>query len=159
MMFDFLDDPVNDSRWVANGGLETLNSYNIDVRWIHRKSETAEIARHFLEMLTDAQKRFLSSLVLRHEAGDYFFCHAGVRPGVKLHRQVEQDLLWIREPFLNSTSWFGRIVVHGHTPVREPEILPNRINIDTGAYITDRLTCLVLEGTTQRFLVSGSTHR
>ena len=84
--------------------------------------------------------------------GDYFFCHAGVRPGVALDRQRPDDLIWIREGFLDSNADFGKVVIHGHTPVAEPEILPNRIDIDTGAVFTGRLTCLVLEGSGYRFL-------
>ena len=70
--------------------------------------------------------------------GKYFLCHAGVRPGVPLERQKEQDLLWIRGEFLSSKMDFGKIVVHGHTPTLEPEVLANRINIDTGAFATGR---------------------
>jgi serine/threonine protein phosphatase 1 len=84
--------------------------------------------------------------------GRYFLCHAGVRPGVLLERQSPEDLLWIRDDFLNSTMDFGKIVVHGHTPTVEPEVLPNRINIDTGAFATGRLTCIVLEGENYRFI-------
>ena len=62
-----------------------------------------------------------------------------------MERQSEDDLLWIRDPFLDSTADFGKIVVHGHTPTEQPQVLPNRINIDTGAYMTGRLTCVVLE--------------
>jgi serine/threonine protein phosphatase 1 len=62
-----------------------------------------------------------------------------------LEQQSETDLLWIRDDFLSSRMDFGKIVIHGHTPVREPEILPNRINIDTGAFATGRLTCAVLD--------------
>jgi serine/threonine protein phosphatase 1 len=68
-----------------------------------------------------------------------------VRPGVPLDCQSEQDLLWIREPFLASTVDFGKIIVHGHTSTPEPEVLPNRIGIDTGAYASGRLTCVVLD--------------
>ncbi len=72
-----------------------------------------------------------------------------------LERQSEQDLLWIRDEFLNSRMDFGKIIVHGHTPVEEPEVLPNRINIDTGAFATGRLTCLVLEeGESHRFIAT-----
>jgi serine/threonine protein phosphatase 1 len=78
--------------------------------------------------------------------GDYFFAHAGARPNVELSHQSENDLLWIRGEFLTSVHDFGKIIVHGHTPTSEVEIRPNRINIDTGAFATDRLTCLVLEG-------------
>ena len=77
--------------------------------------------------------------------GDYFFAHAGVRPGVPLAQQREEDLLWIRQDFLLYEEDFSKIVVHGHTPVPQPDVRPNRINIDTGAYATGRLTCLRLE--------------
>jgi serine/threonine protein phosphatase 1 len=87
--------------------------------------------------------------------GNYFICHAGVRPGVPLDRQQPEDLLWIRESFLTSNKNFGKIVVHGHTPVEQAEVLPNRINIDTGAYATGRLTCLVAEPKAQRFLTTA----
>jgi hypothetical protein len=87
--------------------------------------------------------------------GKYFLCHAGVRPGIPLERQSIQDLLWIRGEFLKSTVDFGAIVVHGHTPHERPEILPNRINIDTGAFATGRLTCVVLENSNVRFLTTA----
>ena len=77
--------------------------------------------------------------------GRYFLCHAGVQPGIPLDRQSDEDLLWIRDPFLNSKADFGKIIVHGHTPTERPEVLPNRINIDTGAFATGRLTCVVLQ--------------
>jgi len=66
--------------------------------------------------------------------------------------QSEQDLLWIREPFLSSRANYGKMVVHGHTPVLEPEMRENRINIDTGACLSGRLTCLVLEAAERRLL-------
>jgi serine/threonine protein phosphatase 1 len=78
--------------------------------------------------------------------------HAGIHPSRPLSEQDPHDLVWIREPFLYSDMDYGFIVVHGHTPKEEPEVLPNRINIDTGAVFTGRLTCLVLEGATHRFL-------
>ncbi len=71
-----------------------------------------------------------------------------------LESQTDEDLLSIRGEFLSSTADFGKVVVHGHTPVAEPEFKPNRINIDTGAYSTGRLTCLVLEGTERRLLAT-----
>src|SRR3984885_655857 len=87
----------------------------------------------------------IMNLALSFSCGDFFFAHAGVRPGIALQAQTQHDLLWIRGDFLNHEEDFGKIIVHGHTPIREPEIRSNRINIDTGAYATDRLTCLVLE--------------
>ena len=83
---------------------------------------------------------------------DYLFVHAGIRPGVALEDQSEQDLIWIRDEFTGSDADFGAIVVHGHSIRAEPEIKPNRIGIDTGAWRSNRLTALVLEGDTRRFL-------
>ena len=102
--------------------------------------------------MTSEHFAFLDSLKLSLTTGRYFLCHAGVRPGIPLDRQNEDDLLWIRGEFLASTADFGKIVVHGHTPVAAPEVLKNRINIDTGAFATGRLTCIVLEAGHHRFL-------
>jgi serine/threonine protein phosphatase 1 len=95
---------------------------------------------------------FVSSLRTSLSIGPYFLCHAGVRPGIPLDRQSEDDLLWIRDPFLASGANFGKIVVHGHTPTEQPEVLANRINVDTGAYATNKLTCVVLGKQPPRFL-------
>jgi serine/threonine protein phosphatase 1 len=84
--------------------------------------------------------------------GDFFFCHAGIRPGVALPAQTDEDLVWMREPFLSSDRDHGAVVVHGHTPQAAPEVHPNRINVDTGAVYGGPLTVLALEGTGYRFL-------
>ena len=95
---------------------------------------------------------FFKSLRLSLSVGDYLFVHAGIRPGVPLALQREADLIWIRSPFLDHSGPFGTIVVHGHTPGKEPVTRPNRIGIDTGAVFTGRLTALRLEGNSRRFL-------
>jgi serine/threonine protein phosphatase 1 len=84
--------------------------------------------------------------------GSYFFCHDGVRPGVPLKRRSEDYLLWIRNEFLGSGTDFGKIIARGHTPVPEPEALPKRIGVDTGAFATGGLTCVALDGGAPRFL-------
>lgn len=95
---------------------------------------------------------FLTRLSLCRTVGDYFFVHAGVRPGVALSQQTERDLLWIRSGFADRDEPFEKVVVHGHTPTKAPFNGRHRINLDTGAYATGRLTCLVLEGEERRFL-------
>lgn len=155
MLLAFLSRPETGAGWAQYGGLETLHSYGIDVRPLRSGVGFADVARKFREKLPSSHSEFLQLCRLYFLAGDYFFCHAGVRPGVPLDEQRENDLLWMREPFLSSEKDFGKVVVHGHTPVSSPDIRPNRINIDTGAYITGRLTCLVLEGEEQRFLFTG----
>ena len=148
----FLAEPRVFSNWRRLGGLETLHSYGISVDQLMMGKGFEEAARALQAALPREHVQFLASLKTSLVLDRYFLCHAGVRPGVPLERQRVEDLLWIREEFLNSSADFGKIVIHGHTPVDEPEILPNRINIDTGAFATGRLTCLVLQGDQKRFL-------
>lgn len=153
LFLKFLEDPLAIAEgWRQNGGLETLLSYGVDAYHLRRGASMEDMARSFQERVPGRHLDFLNQLPLSVTLGDYFFCHAGVRPGVRLEDQRESDLLWIREEFLGTDSDFGKVVVHGHTPVPRPEVRRNRINIDTGAYMTNRLTCLVLEGRDQRFL-------
>jgi serine/threonine protein phosphatase 1 len=148
MLMEALADPAGLANWLFNGADATLASYGVtklptSPQEIHRACVAAVPLRH---------QAFFSALPRSVEFGSYFFVHAGVNPRRPLRDQDPHDLVWIREPFLNSAADFGRIVVHGHTPVVEPDIRENRINIDTGAVFTGHLTCLVLEGTTRRLL-------
>ena len=88
---------------------------------------------------------FLRDLAISHRVGPYLFVHAGIRPGVKLEEQSRQDMLWIREPFLSSRVDHGAVIVHGHTPKREPDRAAQPHRIDTGAVLGGALTCVVLE--------------
>lgn len=141
--------------WKTYGGLETLYSYGVKDMPSEEADDIKACRQKFLEAFPAKQSKFLSNLPLSASVGDYFFAHAGVRPGIALEDQEKRDLLWIREDFLLSREDFGKVVVHGHTPIEEPEIHTNRINIDTCAYATGRLTCLVLEGGDRRFLSTG----
>ena len=148
----FLSNPTAFSEWRNIGGLSTLISYGVvptrrDDAQSQHKASTA-----FRQALPDSHRRFIEGLVLSFSCGDFFFVHAGARPGTPLQRQSQRDLLWIRDDFLLHEEDFGMIVVHGHTPIYKPDIRSNRINIDTGAYATGRLTCLVLEEDDMRFL-------
>ena len=148
----FLRDPTIGPRWRQLGGLETLYSYGVPVAALMVGKGFEEASRALRERVPKAHLSFLGSLKLSFSVADYFLCHAGVRPGIPLESQAAEDLLWIRGTFLSSKTSLGKVVVHGHTPTDAPEVLPNRINIDTGAFLTGRLTCLVLEGSSQRFL-------
>jgi serine/threonine protein phosphatase 1 len=133
-------------QWLRLGGMETLISYGISAEFFGSGRQTAELQAAFHNALPQAHFGFFRDLQCSFAGGDFFFAHAGVRPNVELSRQKESDLLWIRDEFLSSNRDFGKIIVHGHTPTLEVEVRPNRINIDTGAYATGRLTCLVIEG-------------
>jgi serine/threonine protein phosphatase 1 len=155
MFMRFLGDSTVLGDWRRYGGLETLHSYGIDVSQVMR-GDGFDVARASLDRVLPAHHRaFLEATTASVSIGDYFFCHAGVRPGVPLEQQIADDLYRIREPFLSYRGTFGRVVVHGHTPVESPDVRANRINIDTGAFATSRLTCLVLEGDQIRFLVAN----
>jgi len=142
----FLSDPSILPEWKHFGGMNTLLSYGLNASIIDDPDAQQEVAVAFRNALPESHFRFLHGLALSFTCGDFFFTHAGVRPGIPLQRQHEQDLLWIRDDFLLHEKAFDKIVVHGHTPSKKPAIRPNRINIDTGAYATGLLTCLVLQG-------------
>jgi serine/threonine protein phosphatase 1 len=152
-MLRFLDDITVGPAWLFYGGAQTLRSYGVrapDVPLNNRELVRAQ--RELAERLPSRHRRFMQDLALTHAEGDFFFAHAGVRPGVRLNQQSEQDLLWIRDEFLLSEENFGKIVVHGHTITERPEVKRNRIGIDTGAFSSGHLTCLVLEGSQLGFL-------
>jgi serine/threonine protein phosphatase 1 len=132
-------------RWMRLGGLETLMSYGITLAALSDDKQIVRLQAAFHEALPQSHFRFFRDLQNSFACGDYFFAHAGVKPDIPLSRQKESDLLWIRQEFLSSRVDFGKIIIHGHTPVRDIEVEPNRINIDTGAFATGRLTCLVID--------------
>lgn len=155
MMLTFLDDPSIGLNWIANGGGETLMSYGIGYPGRHSllEADTLDALRATLtEKLPADQLNFLKTLATQHVEGEYMFVHAGIMPGTDLHQQSRQDLLWIRDEFLGSDEDFGKCIVHGHTITREVAFKTNRIGIDTGAFFTGVLSCLVLEGQTRRLL-------
>jgi diadenosine tetraphosphatase ApaH/serine/threonine PP2A family protein phosphatase len=155
LLMGFLDDEQVLEAWRSLGGLETLHSYGVDVGKAISNRDFGAIQATFAARFPQAHRQFLEGLKVSTAIGDYFFCHAGVRPGVPLNRQDRSDLLTIRDSFLSNEREHGKIVVHGHTPTTAPEIRSNRIGIDTGAYATGRLTCLVLEKDERRFLRVG----
>ncbi|MDO8409376.1 MAG: metallophosphoesterase family protein [Phenylobacterium sp.] len=149
----FLDEPSFGSTWAEHGGSATLASYGVQPP-ATRTDPTAwaEAAAAFAAVLPGAHLDFYRSLDLMAEVGDYAFVHAGVRPGVPLAHQEERDLLWIRGEFLQATGPFGKVIVHGHTPMEEPQVTPHRLGLDTGAYATGVLTAVRLDDEGQRFI-------
>ena len=153
LMLQFLADPDEGGPWLANGGAATLASYGVEVGpgWLERFRYEA-LRDALARALPTHHRRFLDTLAIRHAVGDYLFVHAGIRPGIALDHQDAHDLIWIRGPFLRATEWLGALVVHGHTIAPAPELKTNRIGIDTGAFMTGRLTALAITGTRVRLL-------
>ena len=145
-------------QWTRFGGVDTLVSYGVFPKPPLDEQQIVRLQAAFHEALPQAHFRFFRDLKKSFACGDFFFVHAGVRPRVDLSRQKESDLLWIRDEFLSSSEDFGKIIVHGHTPTSEVEVVPNRINIDTGAFATGRLTCLVMDETSLAVMDTGAAH-
>jgi len=125
------------------GGVETVGSYGVTLPDSIRKTD---LAQQLNDVVPESHARFLRGLQLHHAQDGLFFVHAGIRPGVPLTAQVEQDLLWIREEFHADTRDHGALIVHGHTPVKAPQRWNNRVNLDTGAGMGRGLTTAVFEG-------------
>jgi serine/threonine protein phosphatase 1 len=133
------------------GGRETLESYGVEVE-ARKKRDYGELQQQMREKVPVADIEFLSDLEDFVIIGGYAFVHAGILPEVMIERQSQQDLRWIREPFLSFAEPHSHVVVHGHTVYDEAELRDNRIGIDTGAFSSGRLTALVLQGTGRRLI-------
>lgn len=143
MMLDFLADPDLDSIWLRNGGLETLASYGIDLPAFERARYRDR--RSLLDFVIPTEHMdLLRTMPALAVSGGTVFVHAGIRPGVALDKQSDDDLLWIRQPFLDASFEDGPLFVHGHTPAETPSVVGRRICVDTGAYATGTLTALRL---------------
>jgi len=150
-MLDFLATPDAAGLFARYGGDATGRSYGVDMRF-DTAAGLAACHAAFDAAVPQAHRDFLHGLKFSAEMGDFFFCHAGIRPTVPLDRQDPNDLVWIREAFHRHTSLHPKVIVHGHTPTKRPEVLPNRVNVDTGACFSGVLTALVIEGEKKRIL-------
>ena len=133
MAVDVLDGAMPLGSWFLNGAAPTLQSYGVD--------DVAALPRRHTD--------WMRALPLSYDDGRRLFVHAGVNPDKPLDAQDEQDLLWIREPFLDDERDYGRLIVHGHTPLltAAPELRRNRLNLDTGAVFGGPLTAAVFDDT------------
>lgn len=150
-MLDFLAAPDESAVWLEWGGEETLASYNVMAR---PGMTLDDIQMAFAEALPDSHFHFLMNLHNMYEVGPYVFVHAGIDPHRPLTDQSETDLLWIREAFLDAepSLFQGRTIIHGHTPVKTPDNFSWRINVDTGAFWSSKLTAVVLEQGERHFI-------
>lgn len=138
-------------QFLLHGGRETFLSYGLAADAL-REMSFDELRAAIAEVVPPAHIAFFEELEAMIQLGDYVFVHAGIRPEVALAQQRGGDLRWIREPFLSSELDFGAVVVHGHSIAADPDIRANRIGIDTGAYLSGRLTALGLEGAARWFI-------
>lgn len=155
-MLQFLRDPSIGPRWAEFGGVETLVSYGVRPPRARTSADEWALASQTLnDVLPPDHLHFLTNLDLSVRIGDYVFVHAGVRPGVPLDQQTEYDLLWIRDEFLSDRRPLGAVIVHGHTPTSKPHKDSRRIGVDTGAYLSGRLTAARFERDGVEFISTG----
>lgn len=146
-MMDFLARPEGGATWLAFGGNETLYSYGVKAPSVGASADVLQRTAEALRArVPEAHIAFLNKLELYVRWGDYLFVHAGLRPGRSLEEQDEQDMLTIRDTFLRSGKKWPFIVVHGHTPADAVHIDGRRIGVDTGAYVTGKLSAVRLQG-------------
>lgn len=144
-MLDFLQSPDPFGMFAQNGGAETARSYGTELDFSDDDAFVRS-ARLFAAAVPAMHTRFLAERPFSAAFGDYFFCHAGIEPGVPLEEQKPRMLMWIRDYFLDWQGLHQKVVVHGHTPQSEVDLRDNRINIDIGVYLRRRLAAIMLEG-------------
>jgi serine/threonine protein phosphatase 1 len=130
--------------WMRVGGAETAESFGVAP--LAEGVDAVPFVSALNRAVPEAWERWMQLWPLTFRSGDYFICHAGIRPGVALARQSRNDLLWAREAFLMDTRDHGAVIVHGHTISEEVELRPNRIGLDTGAYRSGVLSAVCLDG-------------
>lgn len=152
-MLDFLADPVEGEAWLEWGGEETMASYGVK-RAPGMGLETLRDV--FADAIPDLHFACLMDLAVQHRDGAMLFVHAGLNPDRALDDQRERDMLWVRDEWRkNGKGKFpGLTIVHGHTPVPKPENLAWRINVDTGAVWSSRLTAVCLHGGKRSFVTT-----
>lgn len=152
-MMDFLKEPGRNAAWLSWGGIQALESYGVPVYGARGLRENAALQAELQHELDGrGHMEFLRATQLKHVIGTYAFVHAGVRANIDLNKQMENDLLFIREDFIGQPHGLPYRIVFGHTIMDEPLVEADRIGIDTGAFQSGILTAVVLEGTDVRFL-------
>jgi len=156
-LLNFLEEAEVGRGWFNYGGLATLISYKVKISKIpSRKEDFEEIQENLKNTLPKEHINFFKNTDISFTLGNYYFVHAGIKPGVPLDEQRPEDQLWIRDKFVRYKKPHQKIIIHGHTITDLPDIQENRIGLDTGAYMSGKLTCLVLEADSQRIIQTSA---
>jgi len=159
VMLDILDGQSETlAQWLRFGGIETLESWGVP-RSLVEQGTRQDVLSALRDAVTPEERAWLGRLRTSLRMGDYYFVHAGIRPAIPLEKQIDDDRLWIREEFLESRKKHGAMIVHGHSISHDVEELSNRIGLDTGAYLTGKLTAIGLQGQDRWFLTTANGSR
>ena len=150
---EFLEEADGGGLFARYGGKETAKSYGVDAQFHSPNALRLTWAELRCEV-PGKHRAFMLNLRFSIGFGDFFFCHAGIRPGVPLNRQDPDHLIWIRDEFLDYAGLHPKVIVHGHTMTDAPEVLANRVNVDTGAWRSGVLTALVIDGAEKRLITA-----
>jgi len=154
-LLNFLENGDQHSEWLMWGGSETLKSYGVVFEDENGKPYSFnELSTQLAGLMPESHKEFFKNLKLYHEEDDYIFVHAGVRPDRTLEEQEENDLLRIRRDFIQHNHKIDKTIVFGHTTFEEPHEGKRKIGVDTGAYLTGRLTAVALHED-QRYYINS----
>lgn len=154
-MHSYLENRLPLQSWLAIGGTQTLLSYGIDterLQTVYSKSKLVD--EKVRELVPNSHKQFLKNLPILIQTKRFLFVHAGIRPAKKIEDQTDHDLVNIRDEFYKNADLSDYIVIHGHTPVKSPQLKTNRLNIDTGAYRQGVLSAVKLNQDGMKFLSS-----
>ena len=152
LMLQFMDDPMMGGMWLSVGGAAALASYGVDIHAPEIGGDVIAASDKFMRVFPPEHRQFLESLPVSWRMGDYFFVHAGIRPGLPPEVQDRFDMTTIRQDFTLSAEDHGVCVVHGHSGVPEAAHFGNRIALDTGAFATGVLSACALNGNDVRFI-------
>lgn len=157
-MLDMLDGRTTGRSWRRHGGDATMEAYGVRAPSIEADDAAWQTARAQLAGAVPATHlALLRGLELMVEIGGMVFVHAGLRPGVPLAEQSREDLLGIRSAFLDAPPFAAPFIVHGHTPVPACDYRPDRLNLDTGAYASGRLSAARFDGGAPTILTVSAT--
>jgi serine/threonine protein phosphatase 1 len=163
-LLNFLQDASFGEQWAQYGGAETLYSYGFqpppprgsdspDAQAMSQNA-WATLWNAFRAKLPEDHLNFYQGLDTHYLRGDYVFVHAGLRPGLPVEHQSPTDMMWIRDEFLQHTGIFTQVVVHGHTPEAKIYRDNRRIGLDTGAYLSGRLSAAKFHGEDVAYLTT-----
>lgn len=146
MMLEFVDDPAGrGTRWLRNGGVETLKSY--DIHGVDETSDLEDLTEASFALETAMTKPLLAwlrDLPVMTRSGNIVCVHAGMDPDKAPEEQDRRTLIWGHKDFMVRARGDDLWVAHGHIVVKAPQCHDSRIALDTGAYRTGKLTVGVL---------------
>jgi len=149
MMLDALSGEGDFDHWWYQGGIATAQSYLPERLTPYQRALIQPKQMIYLHHL-----EWLAHRPLLHVTDNYVFVHAGLIPNMTIQEHIEalddptvrSSLLWIRDSFIDSGYDWGKRVVFGHTAVKEPIVMPNKLGIDTLMHDYGKLTAVDLTG-------------